>query len=815
MSWVNFDDVRSQIEAVGILIDKPLVPDGRIQRWKTTESRGSDKPGWSRLREWVARSGDVYIVGAFGVWHGTDDGYTKVQITRKDQEARKLSEEDLEALRAAQKAAAKALADERKLEAKRAAAWASQVWSRCRPVGQEGHEYLTRKGIQDHGTRVWEGRGEREMHLDGIDDANVWRLMKSEGALVVPMHDVNGNVVGLQLIYPKGHEFGDKGFWPSGMAMGGSFGVIGGWRRHGVLLMAEGFATAATLHEATRLPVVYAFSANNLGKAARTIRAKYPAVHILICGDDDAQTEEKTGKNPGRDAAQLAASEIERAAWMVPDFRDEEGRDRRDRKKLSDFNDLAALVSPIAVANQVADKLTALGWRDDRPAGVGLPQRGDGGRRRAEAVMALDDIVERFVPIDDGTGKYVFDTWTRKIAHRDQMIALLPAGVRGDDIKRHPLWIERGGCFIDEVGFDPTEKDENVRLNTWLGWPLKPKPGSCERILDLLRYLCTEDERGEEIYRWVLKWMAYPLQHPGAKMGSAIVMHGPQGTGKSTLWHIYARIYGDYATVLNQRGLEDRFNADWVDSKLFVLAEEVVARQEMWHIKNELKELITGDWVRVNPKNVAAYRQRNQINFVFLSNENQPVPLENDDRRHCVIYTPPAVDASFYDEVWREVEQGGVEAFYHYLLNLDLGDFHAKARPPMTHAKRDLIELSAPSEMRFARDWISGDLGLPICPALSMDVYAAYLRWCRENGEPRPRPSNHFLNSISRMQGFEKRKAHVYDDAYCSGTAKQKWLIFPPEAALQAAGTARPDGKTVSVWLTEQTLEFRSKMGIA
>lgn len=88
-------------------------------------------------------------------------------------------------------------------------------------------------------------------------------------------------------------------------------------------------------------------------------------------------------------------------------------------------------------------------------------------------------------------------------------------------------------------------------------------------------------------------------------MASAIIMHGPQGTGKSTIWQCLAKIYADYATVLNQRGLEDRFNSDWVDSKLFLLAEEVVTRAEMWHIKNELKI----DYRRVDPGESEEHRR--------------------------------------------------------------------------------------------------------------------------------------------------------------------------------------------------------------
>jgi putative DNA primase/helicase len=425
--------------------------------------------------------------------------------------------------------------------------------------------------------------------------------------------------------------------------------------------------------------------------------------------------------------------------------------------------------------------------------------------------MSLDEIVQRFLPIDDGTGKYVFDTWTNKIAHREQMITLLPAGVRGDDIKRHPVFIERGAYYLDQVGFDPTGADRSVKLNTWQGWPMQPKEGCCDRLLELIEYLCSGDpdqKANRAAYEWLLNWMAYPLQHPGAKMSSAVIMHGPQGTGKSTVFQTLARIYGDYSIVLNQRGLEDKFNSDWADSKLFILAEEVVTRAEMWHIKNELKELVTGEWIRINPKNVAAYRQRNQINIAYLSNEHQPLPLENDDRRHLVVYTPPALGEDFYDEVQLELERGGTAAFYSFLLQRDLSAFHPKKRPPMTEAKGKLIAMSSPSELRFAHEWVAGDLALPVCPALTGDLYAAYLRWCRDNGEQRPRPSNQFFGAIERQPGWDKKKARYYpSETSTSKESLSKPIVYPPLAAIkgvtpeQEADLIRREGTSEPVWL--------------
>lgn len=783
MTWINYDDVRMQLLAMGLVLDKELTFDGRIQRWKV-EGENAERRGWSRLREWTSKAGNTYIVGAYGVWHGTDDGYTKIELPQRDDPARPaLTDEDVAAIRAAQKEAAKKLAETRKAEAKQAAAWAAQVWAHCPPATE--HEYLTRKGIEAHGTRVFPGPD--GLVLGKIDDSNWWRLSQAVGALVVPMHDEHGNVVGIQFIYPKGHprrEKTDKEFWPSGMAMGGTFGVLGPLRRTGVLAIAEGFATAASIYEATGVSVAYAFSANNLVKAGRQIGKTCKATKLLFCADDDYLTE----GNPGFTAASNASAEIEGSAWGFPDFK-EDGVDLRDGKKLTDFNDLMALRGKIVVANQINARLDELGWREapTLAVSVGSSEQGEGernGRRRAQAVMALDDIVQRFVPLDDGTGKYVFDTWTNKVASRDQMIALLPAGVRGDDIKRHPVYQSRGAYYLDQVGFDPSGVDRNVALNTWKGWPTEAKAGKCERILELLEYLCSGEPdavKRREVFQWLLCWMAYPLQNPGAKMSSAVIMHGPQGTGKSTVFQCLAKIYGDYSTVLNQRGIEDKFNADWADSKLFILAEEVVTRAEMWHIKNELKELVTGDKIRVNPKNIAAYYQKNQINIVYLSNEHQPLPLENDDRRHLVVYTPPMLNEAYYDEVFIEIEQGGVSAFYDHLLKLDLSGFHPKKRPPMTEAKARLIALSAPSEMRFVTDWLGGDLGLPVCMAASADVYSAYQRWCRVNGESRPRASNQFFGAIAHQVGWEKKKVRAYEKP---SDTEQKPLptVIPPLA---------------------------------
>ncbi len=74
--------------------------------------------------------------------------------------------------------------------------------------------------------------------------------------------------------------------------------------------------------------------------------------------------------------------------------------------------------------------------------------------------------------------------------------------------------------------------------------------------------------------------------------------------------------------------------------KLFIIADEVSASYELNHNKNVLKSLITAPVIQIETKFQQTRSEANHCNFVFLSNENRPLALESDDRRHLVIYCP-------------------------------------------------------------------------------------------------------------------------------------------------------------------------------
>jgi phage/plasmid primase-like uncharacterized protein len=287
--------------------------------------------------------------------------------------------------------------------------------------------------------------------------------------------------------------------------------------------------------------------------------------------------------------------------------------------------------------------------------------------------------------------------------------------------------------------FDPTQLADPVsHVNIFLGWPLKPKhdPDLIKPILALLASLCDAEDRADEYMEWILRWLAYPLQHPGAKMQTALLMFGEkQGTGKSLFFEgVMLPIFGDYGTVASQHQLDSTFTS-WRSKKLFVLFEEVLSRDDKYSHNGTLKYMITGKTMNINEKNLPARDERNHMNSVFLSNEPQPIPIELEDRRFMVIEARRKQDPAFYNQVKDAIANGAIEAFYHFLLTLPLDDFNEHTKPPMTLAKERVIEFGLAGWMSFHRAWKDGYLDAPYCSCLSEDLYIIYKRWCDKSGE--------------------------------------------------------------------------------
>jgi putative DNA primase/helicase len=170
------------------------------------------------------------------------------------------------------------------------------------------------------------------------------------GALLVPMHDAAGELWNVQTIRPeRPADGGPEKLFIKGGRKTGTFHLIGNPEGAAVLLVAEGYATAASCHEATGRPAVVAFDAGNLPHVVRALRGRYPGALVMVCGDDDAATMARTGKNAGRDKATEAAKLARGAAVFPQGLAD----------GASDWNDLQQSAGLDAVRAQIEAAIQA------------------------------------------------------------------------------------------------------------------------------------------------------------------------------------------------------------------------------------------------------------------------------------------------------------------------------------------------------------------------------------------------------------------------------------------------------------------------
>lgn len=229
--------------------DKPIELDGQMHRFNSGSkgAKGYDKSGW-----YIAYP-DGVPAGRFGCWRLGLDQVWRADIGRK----LTASEEMANVRRVSESRAVRDAALERQHQV--ASDTVEKIWTTANSASAE-HPYLAKKGISVHGARI-----------------------TGDGRLMVPLYDQDGSLASLQYI---DHE-GGKLYHPGGQT-GGKFWMLGTTDEPGTLYVAEGFATAATIHETTDRPVVVAYSASNLVPVTGTLREIYGATQdIVIVADND------------------------------------------------------------------------------------------------------------------------------------------------------------------------------------------------------------------------------------------------------------------------------------------------------------------------------------------------------------------------------------------------------------------------------------------------------------------------------------------------------------------------------------------------
>lgn len=297
----NFSTTEIQEQALTFMKENNLAPrderdtylklDGQLHRYAVEGDKGGETSG-----AYVIHS-DGFPAGYFQNWRTgvkLNWRFNATSLT-PEQQAYLNSDEYKKAEEAKRK---KREAEEKKRRAE--ASEQARIHYESYLDGDFSHPYLIKKDVKRH---------------DGV------RLDVAEKRLVIPLRDIDGRLVSLQWI----NEDDSKRFF-YGAPLEGTFYGIGldkfsaGDNKSNVILLAEGYATAAKIYQLTGRPVIATMTCGNLESVAKAIKDKFNSARIIVAADNDKKTELEKRINPGLDKARELVKKGLAVGVAAPEF---------------------------------------------------------------------------------------------------------------------------------------------------------------------------------------------------------------------------------------------------------------------------------------------------------------------------------------------------------------------------------------------------------------------------------------------------------------------------------------------------------------
>jgi putative DNA primase/helicase len=430
------------------------------------------------------------------------------------------------------------------------------------------HPYLEKKKIKAHGLRI------------------------DRQTLLIPLHDEHGNLISLQKIWPDPKKLGKfiKGFLKGSRLQGNCF-TIGEIKDN--VVICEGYATGATIHEITGIPVVVAFSSNNLLNITQRVVKNYPQSGVIVAADNDRFKE----GNPGLTKAKEAAKSVN-VRLVVPEFASDDGEP-------TDFNDLyvneGAEKVREAFSSETKEKKETAPDNSEDDSEITDEHLPEGFRLTASALFYLDKrsgpiylcaylrVISKTVNIDTNESGKLLEFRTihgeiKKICMRSKDLFaghtqtilkdLAGAGLhinleaptrkilvylnnyspaRSIKTTRKSGWCANG--FLTENGIITIEeREEDILLDTAYGSTCVAVSGSGDDWRENIGRLCCGNSR---LILAASTAFTAPLLHLLDRPNFGIQLVGKSSAGKTTALYVAASVYGPRGYVKSWRATDN------------------------------------------------------------------------------------------------------------------------------------------------------------------------------------------------------------------------------------------------------------------
>jgi hypothetical protein len=283
---------------------------------------------------------------------------------------------------------------------------------------------------------------------------------------------------------------------------------------------------------------------------------------------------------------------------------------------------------------------------------------------------------------DDGNKRnFWYNTITKDVLEKECLSTAL-YGV--ENIKRH--WIN---AIQYKIIFNPLKEygayNENnfYYWNTYEGIKCDRIEGDASLFEYHIKHIWANDNY--ELGEYFLNWLAHLIQRPYKKIGTALVIGGKSGTGKTIIINKIIEIFNTkYCSVItNNYAVNNIFNG-WMRNKLLVNFNEIEMNEK--DMEGNLKGWITDNIITWHIKNKTEFDGINYANFIFTTNANLMIKIKDDNRRYVITRTAEKESTDYYTSL-ADVPAGIV---YDYLLKRDISNFIPFIFPHTDYEKEQL-----------------------------------------------------------------------------------------------------------------------------
>ena len=406
-------------------------------------------------------------------------------------------------------------------------------------------------------------------------------------------------------------------------------------------------------------------------------------------------------------------------------------------------------------------------------------------RRTTHAAIARDKlkhIIIKYIA-SDITFKSI-DLWTLLMSNNNSSYITYPAAEFYSTVPNvfsyyYPAFQQ---CVYDTIDTTVTDYHKMNNLERW--------------IHHVNNVICDGDETA---IQYVHAWIARPLQNPLHKNKTALIIKGKrQGTGKSWFAEIVTRLHGKFGAenIGDMKNICGNFNAI-IDNKTLILVNEVPnVDNSKYYDDDRLKGLISDDKTEIEYKGENSEVRDIYANFIFVSNNETPIRITDNDRRYVVLRPSEAhgtinrkQDTDYWTPAFYYLKEDNefLAQLYSYYMNLNI-KYYNPANIPDTLALTEIIEQSRPR----IHDFITEHYNLFVKGWNVKCAFEDYKEWAKSGNYQNVGNKDTFRNNL--------RDYVIWVKAYPHGKNKPPVLKLPQQ---------KFNGKPVYVYkLNEQYTEY-------